>query len=154
MRSRTGVRLLATAACLGMAAAIVAGLRVVGSPTHQRSVQLDLRRVSDLSLMTMQISTYWSQHKSLPRDLASLDLAKDRTTDPVSGAAYDYVAVGAETYRLCATFELPSEPEGSARIYSASAVALRWDHPAGRHCFERGAKYGNAVAEAVNDSEP
>lgn len=154
MRSRTGVRLLAAAACISMAAAIVAGLQIVGSPMHQRALQLDLRRVSDLSLISMQITTYWPQHKSLPPDLASLDLPRDRTIDPVSGVVYDYATVGAETYRLCATFELPSESEGSTRVYSASAVALRWDHPAGRHCFERDAKYGYAVTEAMSDLGP
>ena len=143
MMSRHGVRLLAIAASLGMAAAIVAGLSVIGSPMHQRALQLDSRRVSDLSLISMQVSAYWSQHKSLPPDLASLNLAHPMTSDPVSGAAFEYATTGNETYRLCANFDAASDAEGRP----PGAYVLHWNHPAGRHCFDLGAKYGGEVSE-------
>lgn len=145
MKPRYVVRLLAIAASLGMAAAIFAGMGVLGSPMHQRALQLDSRRVSDLSLISMQVSSYWSQHKSLPADLATLNLAHPMTSDPVSGTPFEYAVTGAETYRLCANFDAASESEGR----SYGAYVLRWNHPAGRHCFDLGAKYGGEVGESM-----
>ena len=142
---RHGVRLLAIAASLGMAAAIVAGMGVLGSPMHQRALQLDSRRVSGLSLVSMQVNAYWSQHKSLPPDLASLKLASPMTSDPVSGATFEYATTGNETYRLCANFDAASESEGR----SYGAYALHWNHPAGRHCFDLGTKYGGGIGEPM-----
>ncbi|MGO4503694.1 MULTISPECIES: hypothetical protein [unclassified Dyella] len=145
MMPRLGVRLLAIVASLGMAAAIVAGLGVLGSPMHQRALQLDSRRVSDLSLISMQVSAYWAQHKSLPPDLASLKLAPPMTSDPVSGATFEYATTGKETYRLCAKFDAASESEGR----SLGTYVLRWNHLAGRYCFDLGTKYGGEVGEPM-----
>lgn len=145
MMPRHGVRLLAIVASLGMAAAIVAGLGVLGSPMHQRALQLDSRRVSDLTVISMQVSAYWSLHKSLPPDLASLKLAQPMTSDPVSGAAFEYATTGKETYRLCANFDAASESDGR----SYGAINVRWNHPAGRHCFDLGTKYGVEVGEPM-----
>ncbi|MHA6204695.1 hypothetical protein ACXU4B_09750 [Dyella soli] len=155
MTARTGVRILAVAASIGMAAAILAGLLVLGSPMHQRALRLDSRRVSDLSVISLQITEYWSQHKALPPDLASLGMARNLTGDPVSGAAYEYAVIGAEKYRLCASFDAASEPSGrSSGAYIPAGSALRWDHPAGKHCYELGAKHGSAVAEQMTSMGP
>lgn len=137
--------MLAILASLGMAAAIVAGMGVLGSPKHQRALQLDSRRVSDLSLISMQVNAYWSQHKSLPPALVSLGLAQSMAKDPVSGEPYEYAATGNENYRLCAIFDTASEPEGR----SYGAYVPRWNHSAGRHCFDLGTKYGGAVVEPM-----
>lgn len=145
MMPRLGVRVIAIAACLSMGAAVVAGLGVLGSPVHQRALQLDARRVSGLSLVSMQISAYWSQHKSLPTDLSSLKLARPMTSDPVSGAAFEYATTGKETYQLCANFDAASESEGR----TFGTYAIRWDHPAGRHCFDLGTKFSGEVAEPM-----
>jgi hypothetical protein len=143
MSTRNGVRLLAIAASIGMVAAVIAGLYAVGSPMHQRALRMDSRRVSDLSRISLQMTWYWSQHKSLPSDLAALGTAHGVISDPVSGTPYEYAAAGPETYRLCASFEAASEPEGrSFGSYVPSGTGLRWNHPAGKHCFELDAKSG------------
>lgn len=145
MMPRPGVRLLAIAASLGMAAAIVAGLGVLGSPMHQRALQLDSRRVSDLSLISMQVNAYLAQHKSLPPDLASLKLAPPQAGDPVTGAPFEYATTGKETYQLCARFDAASESEGRP----FGTYAPRWNHPAGRYCFDLGTKYVGEVGEPM-----
>ena len=147
MMPRHGVRWLAIAASVGMAAAVAAGLFVVGSPMHQRALRLDGRRVSDLSRISLQIVGYWSQRKSLPADLAMVDAGRDRISDPVSGAAYGYVVTGPETYRLCADFDAPSESEDRGHEgYIPSSGERRWHHPAGRHCFDMDRKSGGMPA--------
>ena len=145
MKPRRGVRLLAIAASLAMAAAIVAGISVLGSPMHQRALQLDSRRMANLSLISMQVSAYWSQHKSLPPDLASLNLEHAIASDSVSGVPFEYVVTSNESYRLCAKFDAASESEGRTN----GAYALRWNHPAGRHCFDLGTKYGGPIGEPM-----
>ena len=145
MMPRHGVRLLAIVASLGMAAAIVAGLGVLGSPMHQRALQLDARRVSNLNLIAMQVGGYWSLHKSLPPDLASLKLAQPMSSDPVSGAQFEYTTTGNDTYRLCANFDAASESDGTP----LASYTGRWSHPAGRHCFDLGTKYGGEVGEPM-----
>jgi hypothetical protein len=143
MSSRNGVKLLAIVASIGMIAAIAAGLGALGSPKHQRALQLDSRRVTDLSRISMQISAYWSQHKSLPPDLAAIDTTRSQVSDPISGVPYEYGVVDSETYRLCGNFDAATEPEGgSVGGFSASGFGLRWRHPAGKHCFNLSAKYG------------
>lgn len=137
MMPRHGVRWLAIAASVGMAAAVAAGLFVVGSPMHQRALRLDGRRVSDLSRISLQVMSYWSQHKSLPPDLTVVDAGGGHIGDPVSGAAYGYVVTGPETYRLCADFDVPSESEDRGHEgYIPPSSEQRWHHPPGRHCFD------------------
>ena len=136
MMPRKGVRWLAIAVSIGMAAAVIAGLAVVGSPAHQRALRMDGRRVSDLSRISLQVMGYWSQHKSLPPDLAAIDAEQIHTADPVSGVAYGYVVTGPDTYRLCADFDAASESEEMGRDGYIPPGGQRWHHPAGKHCFD------------------
>ncbi|RDI97438.1 hypothetical protein DVT68_16975 [Dyella solisilvae] len=129
-----------------MAAAVVAGMGVLGSPMHQRALQLDSRRVTDLSLISMQVNAYWSQHKSLPADLDAINLAHPMTSDPVTGTSFEYAATGSETYRLCAKFDAASESDGR----SLGGNVLRWSHPAGRHCFDLGTKSGGPIGQPMS----
>jgi hypothetical protein len=46
--------------------------------------------------------------------------------DPVAARPYEYRAMGADAYELCAVFDLASGPD-----------IRRWAHGAGRHCFTR-----------------
>lgn len=145
MMPRNGVRWLAVAVSIGMAAAVIAGLLVVGSPAHQRTLRLDARRVSDLSLISLQITNYWSQHKSLPADLMTINAGRGHASDPVSGAAYGYMVTGPETYRLCADFDAASESEERGRMgYIPPSQEQRWQHPAGKRCFDMNGKSGGA----------
>ena len=122
-------RLVWTIVVLAVVAALVAGLRIVGSPAAQRIRRLDERRVRDLQSIAYAVDAYWKQTKTLPGSLDELTPSPRvaiQTRDPVSNASYVYRTMTADTYELCAEFE------GDAGTGNPTTF---WSHPAGRHCF-------------------
>jgi hypothetical protein len=51
---------------------------------------------------------------------------RPRIVDPATGAPYEYRVTGPSSFELCATFDGPRDEDFMAR----------WNHAAGRHCFE------------------
>lgn len=137
MKGHGGARWLMVLASVAMVVAVVAGLYVVGSPAHQRAVQLDRQRQSDLMRLAESIHRHWEQHKSLPADLQVVDPDHAYSKDPVRGTPYDYVLTGSDGYRLCAVFDAASESD-SVPTYTlvVAGPPLRRDHPAGKSCFD------------------
>lgn len=129
-------RWLATAATVVVVATLVAAFAVMRSPSEQREVTLDLRRVQALMQVQHAVEAYAVVHGALPPDLATLARQPGSllpTRDPVTGAAYAYSVEGAGRYRLCAVFDTDTARTGEdARIGPDD-----WTHGAGRHCFER-----------------
>jgi len=143
--------------------AVVAGFMIVGSPSEQRSLRFDEKRVQDLQSIQSQVLTYWQQKEKLPEtltDLANPLLGQSVSRDPEfeSGKEYEYSTKGKLTFELCATFALPMpkgweeyskgggiEPmiyreDGSVSSYpypGPFGTNESWDHEAGRTCFER-----------------
>jgi hypothetical protein len=129
-------RAIAGFAAVSVAAAIVAGLFVIGSPSEERARRLDERRVEDLQGISRATNVYFERHARLPSSLEELGREggmRIGERDPV-GAPYEYHASGAETYQLCATFQRSSAEEGRA------VTAEFWSHEAGRRCFQLKAK--------------
>ena len=118
------------------AAAIVAGIAILGSPSAARARRLDQRRVQDLSGVAQGIDLYWTRRSSLPRSLDELrtETGADITiSDPATSAAYEFRPLPDSRYQLCATFE------GESRDSERGGAGF-WSHRAGRQCFERGAE--------------
>jgi type II secretory pathway pseudopilin PulG len=138
----TGVRILVTGVSLAVLAAVVAAIIVMGSPTQQRQRRLDERRVQDLSTIATTIGIYASAHEALPPDLSVLGKEpgpRRAPKDPETGAPYEYIVLGTESYQLCAVFVTPSADADTARPYQERDG---WTHGAGRQCFERKQKIG------------
>ncbi len=124
--------------------AIVAGFFIIGTPGEQRAKRLDEQRVQDLQMLQSEIIGYWNQKDTLPEQLS--DLKNSITgftppTDPETGNAYEYTVIEPLTFELCATFThernvAEKSPTAPRPIYFDPYQA-NWDHPAGRHCFER-----------------
>src|SRR3989344_3859652 len=124
-----------------MAAIVIAGFWVAGSPFKQRQVRLDQQRISDLQAITYQVEQYWAAKRVLPASLESLSALggglqlKDRET----GEPYIYRTVGELEYELCADFSLSSAAaeryEYAPERFPDSAES--WAHEAGRDCFTR-----------------
>jgi hypothetical protein len=118
-------------------AAIAAGIGLIGSPADERVRQLDERRVQDLTGVARTVDLFWTRNGRLP---ASLDeLAKEpgasiTTSDPSTNAAYEYQAIDARTYELCAQFETDS-----AELRRPGGTDF-WSHGPGRQCFRREAQ--------------
>lgn len=143
---------------------IVFSFVVMGSPSEQRALRLDDRRIQDLQSIQGQIIYHWQQKERLPASLAELSNPLSGFIVPpdpefAKGLTYEYQVKSELTFELCATFAKPL-PEGW-REYSNGAVPYygdyaskeiavssypypgtsgindSWDHEEGRTCFER-----------------
>lgn len=134
-----------------VAAAIVAGFFVMGSPKTERMRQFDDQRVGHLQATQSQVVFFWQQKGTLA---ASLDELKDplggwiAPRDPETGAAYEYRKTANLSFELCAKFSLPTVvvrtgapqvcPENVGYCGDGSEFYYyEWKHEAGRHCYQR-----------------
>jgi hypothetical protein len=147
MKSR--VSPAAVAATLAAALAVIAGLVLLGTPSHARERKLDEIRVNDLASISAAIDEFWAKRTALPDSLDSLVSAQqlDRVPkDPGTNSPYTYLRSGDRSYRLCATFQHPSDTSVVTRasnvVYYANgspqyvADAHSWRHGAGESCFD------------------
>jgi hypothetical protein len=115
-----------------VAIALVVGLAVVGMPSRQRRIEADKRRVEDLQHIARGIALWRrSSPEAAPASLADPVLARfisGHTTDPESGAGYEYDAQQDGQYQLCAVFNEATEPQ-------AAKFEQFWKHGAGHTCF-------------------
>ncbi|MEM8981735.1 MAG: hypothetical protein AAGC71_01820 [Pseudomonadota bacterium] len=112
-----------------VAAAVVVGLVLAGSPTENRLQRLDKTRRYDLVNITSSIDTYSADKKTLPTALP--DLVNGRRlsrlpSDPITDIPYTYNVIDETHYELCATFSTASVDDGGDDF---------WAHPKGHHCF-------------------
>lgn len=110
-------------------AALVAGLRISGSPNEQRNIRADRLRVANLQSLSSTIERYYRETRVLPADLGAVLngwAGSEIPRDPETNQYYDYEIEGEQAYRLCATFARGSRPTQRVEF---------WSHPAGRQCF-------------------
>ena len=122
-------RIAGVASIAVVAAAVAVGLLSTGSPTEQRALRLDDRRVQDLRRFSQAVDVRWSAMQTLPSGSSELldgRYLSSLPVDPSTDLPYDYRIVGPREFELCATFDRPSRPE---------AVRDFWSHDAGRACF-------------------
>lgn len=132
---------LAIVASVVVLATIVASVVVTGTPSEQREIKLDARRVDDLRNLEDEIQRHVRQEGALPASLAVL-AGKPGVSltivDPVTGRPYEFEPAGELAYRLCATFTTDTGQTRKTADYRAGG--LEWAHGAGRRCFGRTAK--------------
>lgn len=132
-----------------LAAHIVAGFFIVGSPKEERLRRFDEQRVGHLQFLQSEILNYWIRRDNLPpalQDLESDIRGVTIPTDPVTGESYGYEVRGDLVFALCANFSLPSLEAEAARVPKPVPVfephigpfgVQNWEHDAGLVCFER-----------------
>jgi hypothetical protein len=126
-------------------AAIVGGFIIVGSPSQQRALRFDSERLSDLSNLQYQITTYWQSAGRLPSSLEVFSNPASNYTyfvDPETHNPYGYSVKGATAFELCATFDLSGDVNNQDAVgmnypYQAPGTKSAWTHTAGQICFER-----------------
>lgn len=136
MNGQSRAKVMGTLVAVVVAAAIVAGIFVIGSPAGERARRLDERRVQDLSGISRAVDVYWTRRTSLPATLQELRAeagADIAITDPATNAPYEFRTVEGQKYELCAVFE--GESGASGREVEAGF----WSHRSGRQCFQRDA---------------
>lgn len=138
-RSRLVTRGVSATVALVVAASVVGGLALAGSPRESRLARLDDRREWDLQSIAAAIDAYWSQQGQLPEGIEGLTQQRisgaRSVRDPENGELYEYRITGERTYELCADFALEdAEPDVvfPARVRTTSF----WSHGPGRTCYE------------------
>jgi hypothetical protein len=95
-------------------AAFVAACFFVESPKQARARRLDGIVVSRMYSLENVVNSYYERHGNLPESLVVLmseseyRLALDAAVDPETKEEISYEVVGADSYRLCATFRTDS----------------------------------------------
>ena len=147
-RARAGIttvnKPLLWIAALGVLLSIVLGFVVVGSPSTQRAIRFDTMRTQHLGDIQWQILNYWQTKEALPATLEDLFDSFNGyvvPTDPETKAPYEYQILGPLTFELCATFNRSNEDAideaSSVAPYMVEGLDPRFEHSAGRTCFER-----------------
>lgn len=137
-RPGAGRAMLAFASVL-VVATLVAAVWVMDSPTVQRDLRLDQRRIAQLTQVQVLVEDWARSRGRLPASLAELAAQPGialATGDPASGKPYGYAVLSAREYRLCATFATDTA-NADAAAYPYAGNPVEWAHPAGPHCFKR-----------------
>ena len=140
--SARGMKVFVWAVAAMVAAVVVAGFFVVGSPSTSRARRFDNTRVYDLQALQGQIIYYWQSKEKLPAvtgELADSISGFKAPVDPENGTSYVYEATGSTTFKLCATFNLKSEGADANYNYAypIGGTMDNWTHEAGYVCYER-----------------
>jgi hypothetical protein len=107
------------------------GFLQLGPPHEQRQLRTDNQRVQQLYQLSNFIEDRWkSGNSKLPANLSQAPGYPSRYQDPITHASYEYISGEASHYQLCAAFDRPSE------VNPNSQQPDRWQHPAGRFCFQ------------------
>ena len=111
----------------------------------------DAQAVEDLRNISGSIQSYYSNRSQLPGDLSDIrSELSDSTWARVD--RYDYVVVGLNTYRLCATFNAASTNDSryEAMPYPAPGNDDPGRHTKGRQCFQYSAEnYGPGTVKPL-----
>ena len=127
-----------------VAATIVAGFFIVGSPKTERMRRFDDQRIGHLQIIQSEILNFWMNKERLPKNLDELtDSLRGFTApaDPETQLAYEYRINSALSFELCSTFNLPSMPENLSYPKAVYAPEIygqeNWNHSEGNVCFAR-----------------
>ena len=117
-----------TTSCV-VALVLIISIVISGSPSEQRLIRLDERRVENLVRLSAAFDDYWEERDSLPEEISELLDGRRLSrmpTDPQTALAYEYERLDHDTYQLCATFDRPSPTQRGEAF---------WVHDAGLHCY-------------------
>jgi hypothetical protein len=134
MTSTNGDKILAAVVTTIVVGAVITAIVLLDPPGVQRQRKMDERRIEDLMGIERAAEEYWTRHKALPPDLATLGKEPGLVVpanDPETGAAYVYETTGPKSYRLCAVFARTTAERGAIPGY-----LVKWAHGAGHHCFD------------------
>ncbi len=119
---------------------IVSTFVIVGSPQQARLNRLDTQRVSDLTSLSYNIESHYSEHQEFPETLDELSPIEmrygDMQIDPLTDEAYVYEVLGDKAYQLCASFDTDTTDETKPRD-GGNGFDNEWRHASGEYCFEK-----------------
>lgn len=147
-QTSNGVKYFVYFVILVVAAAVVAGFFMVGSPAQERLRRFDQQRIQHLQSLQWEVVNFWQSKNKLPERLSDLnDSLRGFSVpkDPQTQRDYEYNIKDAQTFELCAIFNKSGNgldgrypvrekiPAPVGGLYQADY----WQHEAGHACFER-----------------
>ena len=146
--SHVGIKIFNWAIVVIVAAVIIFGFYVAGSPSAAREKRIDERRLTDLQGIQEQIVYFWQKKNSLPANAGLLTdsiSGYEAPSDPETKLPYEYKVLGDLKFELCATFttELAANRNDAGLVKPVSVVEPsletfnNWQHSTGQACFER-----------------
>lgn len=129
MPSRLGAKLFIGAAALLVAGLVAGGLSLIRSPDEMRAFKEDSSRLSHVKSLHYRVNAFYKNRGALPESLSSLETSSPVPTDPFRGVPCAYRVIDAETYQLCADFNLSTMDD------TPTFRSLDWRHEAGEYCF-------------------
>ncbi len=143
-------RIFAIAAAVIIAGAMIGGIVLIGGPGEARAERFDGERLGNLSTLARRMTEHYRLNETLPDSLDALSdevgferSSTDPSTDPRTGAPYEYERASANSYRLCAEFETEGPHDFRPYALSTFERESRGQHVsptavegAGRHCFD------------------
>jgi hypothetical protein len=126
-------KVLSILAALAAVAAVSTSIWL-NPPSEIKAQSLDRERLSGLRTTEFAIKRYFDVQHALPPDLKALDSERNQPIqanwhDPETNQPIEYEIIGAQTYRLCATFDRSSDWQRPGDYDFKK-------HRAGRDCFE------------------
>lgn len=112
------------------------GLGVAGTPSAQRRLEADKRRIEDLRGIAFAAHAWQARHKreqkppQLPNSLSDLvgnGVTTNQIVDPETKVRYRYKVNSDTRYQLCANFNSEAESELGGNYF--------WEHGKGQTCF-------------------
>jgi uncharacterized membrane protein YidH (DUF202 family) len=111
------------------------GLGVAGTPSAQRQIEADLKRVQDLQRIANVINI-WHKRSDIEKsfaplpatlsDLRAKGLSPSQIVDPETRIPYEYHTKSDTSYQVCATFSAAKDQARGTQF---------WYHGKGRTCF-------------------
>lgn len=126
-----------------VAASIIAGFFIVGTPSEARQTRLDQTRLNDLQSLQSQVVYIYQQKSRLPAMLSELNDELSYYTvpvDPETNQPYGYSVTGPLMFELCADFTTAGGADQYGRSIAMPEFGVKgdkWEHGVGRTCFER-----------------
>jgi type II secretory pathway pseudopilin PulG len=135
---RRGISVPAILATVVVVATVVGALYLLGPPSIQRQRRFDERRAQDLGRIAFAVDQHWRRTHALPATLDDLVSERQFPTlprDPVTDSSYAYSTTEPGKYKLCATFQQPSDTDETPTLNYGN-TARSWRHAAGATCFD------------------
>lgn len=133
-------RAVAFSSVVLVAATIIAGFFIVGTPWQARLYRYDVQKINDLQSVQSSVFSYWRTHNALPTSLSTLTVSGYSIPEDLqTNQPYEYKVTGTSSFKLCAVFNAPIPIRTSLHKYQGiySTQWNTWTHGAGRTCFTR-----------------
>lgn len=131
-------KISAIAATVVVGVVVVIAFSVIGSPRTQRLVRYDEAKISALQEISRQIEYFSERNKRLPTNLKEIESGYSygiSITDSQTNVPYEYRAISASSYELCAVFNSDAQTNSNYKSYYGYNSEMWGMYKKGRYCF-------------------